>query len=179
MSHRRIIAGQLLAGLTFFGLTTPAAAQPGGAHVAVVTGLERTDAASGTGARDGFYYGGQLGYDWDLGPVFAGVEGELGGSTARTVLGTDRARQGVFANAAVRLAVPVVKGVRVFARGGYAYHAIGYDTAPSFKGSGYVVGGGAEADLGKALFVRAEYRFSDYGDSVRGQHFLSSLGLRF
>ncbi|MFM5886306.1 MAG: outer membrane protein [Novosphingobium sp.] len=165
----------LSAGLT---AVSPARAEDTGLRAAAVAGLERTDKASGAGADDGFYYGAQLGYDWDLGGVIAGVEGEVGGSTARGALGADRARQGVSANAAVRLAIPLREDMRVFARGGYAYHEIGYDAAPSFSGSGYTIGGGGEVDLGRDLYLRGEYRYSDYGSAVRGQHFLLGLGLK-
>ncbi|MFA7588398.1 MAG: hypothetical protein WCY11_19795, partial [Novosphingobium sp.] len=59
------------------------------------------------------------------------------------------------------------------------YHEIGYSTGPGFSGSGYTIGGGGELDLTDALFARAEYRFSDYGSTVRGQHFLLGAGIRF
>lgn len=158
---------------------SPALASPTGLRAAALAGLERTDAAPGTGASNGFYYGGQLGYDWELGPVIVGVEGDLGGSSAAQVVGTRRADQGVFASAAVRLAVPVTGHLRGFVRGGYAYHAVRYDTGRAFHGSGWALGGGGEADLTNRVFVRGEYRFSDYGQTVRGQQFLLGAGLRF
>lgn len=159
--------------------SSPALAEPTGLRATALAGLERTDAAPGTGASDGFYYGGQLGYDWQLGPVIAGVEGDLGGSSALQVIGTRRADQGVFASAAVRLAVPVSDGLRGFVRGGYAYHTVTYDTGRAFHGSGWTLGGGGEVDLTKRVFVRGEYRFSNYGQTVRGQQFLLGAGLRF
>jgi outer membrane immunogenic protein len=156
-----------------------AVAQDGGLRATALGGLERTDAAPGTGASDGVYFGGQLGYDAALGPVLIGVESEVGESTAKSTLAGNHARQGLFANAAVRLAIPISGGFRGFVRGGYAYHRISYDTGPDFDGSGYTLGGGAEADLSDRLFLRGEYRFSDYGTAVRGQHFLLGLGVRF
>jgi opacity protein-like surface antigen len=107
------------------------------------------------------------------------VEGDLGGSSAVQVIGTRRADQGVFASAAVRLAVPFTQGLRGFVRGGYAYHAVTYDTGRAFHGSGWTLGGGGEADLTSRVFVRGEYRFSDYGQAVRGQQFLLGAGIRF
>ena len=142
-------------------------------------GLERTDSAPGTGAVDGAYYGIQLGADWSLGPLLVGVEGDLGDSTASAALGTNRARQGLFASGAVRLALPVTSGARVFVRGGYAYHDVTYITGPAFHGSGFTGGGGAEIDLGRVMFVRAEYRYADYGNTVRGQQFLGGIGVKF
>lgn len=157
----------------------PALADARTIRATALGGLERTDSAPGTGAVDGFYYGGNLGADWDLGTVTVGLEGELGGSTASAVLPGRRANQGLFANAAVRVAVPVTNRARVFVRGGYAYHEIGYSTGPGFKGSGYVIGGGGEVDLIGQIYLRGEYRFSNYGSTVRGQQFLGGVGIKF
>lgn len=163
----------------FAALATPALAGGPQLRGAVIAGLERTDSAPGSGAEDGFYYGVQVGADWDLGGIKAGVEAELGDSTANAPNLGNQANQSLFANAAVRLAVPVTDGARVFVRGGYAYHKIDYATGPSFDGHGYTLGGGAELDLGERMFVRGEYRYSDYGQTVRGQHFVGGLGVRF
>ena len=168
----------LLISAAFF-TASAAHADPSGLRATALTGLERTDSAPGTGAQDGVYYGGQIGYDWDLGGLQAGFEGELGGSSARDPLVNTGARQGLFANAAVRVALPVTDRTRVFARGGYAYHEVTYTSAPKFAGSGYTLGGGGELDLGDRLLLRAEYRYSDYGNQVRGQHFVAGRGIRF
>jgi outer membrane immunogenic protein len=145
----------------------------------VLGGLDRTDSAPGTGAVDGVYYGVQLGADWYLGGLLAGVEGEIGDSTASAAVPGNRARQGLFGNAAVRVAVPFTDHLRGFVRGGYAYHQIDYTTGPAFKGSGYTLGGGGEVDLGERLFLRGEYRYSNYGKIVRGQQFLLGAGVKF
>ena len=174
-----MIRTALCAATLFVIAASPALAQPTGLRAAALAGLERTDAAPGTGASDGFYYGGQLGYDWQLGSVIAGVEADLGGSSAAQVIASRRADQGVFASAAVRIAVPVTDHLRGFVRGGYAYHAVTYDTGRAFHGSGWTLGGGGEVDLSRRVFVRGEYRFNDYGQRLRGQQFLLGAGLRF
>lgn len=161
------------------GATSPALAAPTGLRATALAGIERTDAAPGAGASDGFYSGGQLGYDWQSGPFTAGVEGDLGGSSASQRIGKRRADQGVFASAAVRLALPLTERVRGFVRGGYAYHSVIYDTGRAFHGSGWTLGGGGEIDLSKRVLVRGEYRFSDFGQTVRGQQFLFGAGVRF
>lgn len=158
---------------------TPALADSPELHGRIVAGLERTDTGPGAGARNGFYYGVNLGADWTLGPIKAGVEGELGESSARASDLPGQPAQGLFANAVVRLTVPVTGGARVFARGGYAYHRIDRTAAPDFDGHGYVVGAGAEVDLFDNVSLRGEYRFSDYGQAVRGQHFVAGLSYRF
>jgi len=174
--HR--LAAIASAGLFTATLAAPAIASPE-LHGGIVTGLERTDTGPGAGARDGFYYGINLGADWDLGPIKAGVEGELGDSSAKAVDLPGQPAQGLFANAVVRLTVPVTGKTRLFARGGYAYHRIDQNAAPAIDGHGYVVGAGGELDLIRNIALRGEYRFSDYGQTVRGQQFLAGLSLRF
>lgn len=173
----RLIAMALAASAGLAGAR--AAAQAPELRAAVIGGLERTDSAPGTGAVDGSYYGVQLGADWNLGGLLVGVEGEVGDSTASAVIPGNRASQGLFGNAALRIAVPVTDHLRGFVRGGYAYHQIDYATGPAFKGSGYTLGGGGEIDLGERLFLRGEYRFSDYGRTIRGQQFLVGAGIKF
>ena len=85
----------------------------------------------------------------------------------------------MFGAAAIRAALPLADGLRVFARGGYAFHELKFSNAPSITGQGWQVGGGAEADLGRRFYLRGEYRFSDYGRTVRGQQFLLGSGVRF
>ena len=174
-----MVRSALAAAVLLAASASSAWAKPTGLRATALAGLERTDGAPGSGASDGLYYGGQLGYDWKLGPVIAGVEGELGGSSTNQIVGTRRASQGVFASAAVRLAVSVIGGLRGFVRGGYAYHEVTYDTGSAFHGSGWTLGAGGEVDVAQRLFVRAEYRFADYGRTVRGQQFLGGVGLRF
>ena len=157
----------------------PAAAEAPKLRATVLGGLERTGSAPGTGAVDGVYYGVQLEADWNLAGLLVGIEGDLGDSTASAVIPGNRARQGLFGTAAVRVAVPFTDHLRGFVRGGYAYHQIDYTTGPAFKGSGYSLGGGGEVDLGEHLLLRGEYRYSNYGNTVRGQQFLLGAGVKF
>ena len=172
-------SGPLLCAIACGLSATSALAEAPQLRVTALGGLERTDSAPGTGAVDGAFYGGQIGADWKLGGLIVGVEADLGDSTAKAAITGNLARQGVFGSAAVRVALPLGDRARVFVRGGYAYHTVNYTTGPAFKGSGYTVGAGGELDLTGALFVRSEYRFNDFGQSVRGQQFLGGLGLRF
>lgn len=150
-----------------------------GARVAAIAGLDRTDAAPGAGASDGFFYGGQLGYDVALGAVVVGAEADLGGSTATGRVGAVRSEQGLFATAAVRAGVTVGSNLLPFIRAGYAYHEVKRDGASDLSSSGYTVGAGLDYAVGERVFLRGEYRYSDYGDRLRGQQFLAGVGLRF
>lgn len=172
---RNLIALPLLLAAT----ATPALASPDGLRATAIAGLERTDSAPGSGAQNGFYYGVQIGADWSVGGVVAGVEAEIGESTASDLSLPGQPRQAEFGNLALRVALPVTDRTRAFVRGGYAYHRIDNAAGADFNGHGYVIGGGIEADLTTNLFARAEYRFSDYGSTVRGQQFLGGIGVRF
>ena len=156
-----------------------AAAEAPRLRATVLGGLDRTDSAPGTGAVGGVYYGVQLGADWALGGLLVGVEGDIGDSMASAAIPGNLARQGLFGSAAVRVAVPFTDHLRGFVRGGYAYHQIDYTTGPAFKSSGFTLGGGGEVDLGERLFLRGEYRYSNYGHTVRGQQFLLGAGVKF
>ena len=177
--NRHRFALPLFAILASLAFGSAAQAESTGLRATVLGGLERTDSAPGAGAKDGVYYGGQIGYDFNLAGLIGGVEGDLGGSSASDTVGLLRAKQGVFASAAVRVALPVMQRMRVFARGGYAYHEINYSNGSKFSGNGFVLGGGAEVDLGERLLLRGEYRYSDFGRQVRGQQFLAGIGIRF
>lgn len=168
------------AAILFASMAPAAVAAPfEGPRIAVLAGLDRTDAAPGAGASDGAFYGGQIGYDLALDPVIIGVEADLGGSTATQAVGAVRSEQGVFATAAVRVGAPIGERLLPFARVGYAYHEVGRSGAADLSSSGFTAGAGAEYGFGERLFLRGEYRYSDYGDRLRGQQFLAGLGLRF
>ncbi len=162
-------------------LSAPAAgAEPfAGPRVALLGGLDRTDAAPGAGASDGFFYGGQLGYDVALDSFVLGAEADVGASTANGRVGAVRSEQGVFATAAVRVGLPIGSGLLPFARAGYAYNEVDRSGAADLSSSGYTAGAGLEYAAGERLFLRGEYRYSDYGDRLRGQQFLLGTGLRF
>lgn len=162
-------------------LSPPAAgAEPfAGPRVALLGGLDRTDAAPGAGASDGFFYGGQIGYDVMVDSFVIGVEADVGGSTANGQVGAVRSEQGLFATAAVRVGLPIGSGLLPFARAGYAYHEANRSGAADLSSSGFTAGAGLEYSISERLFVRSEYRYSDYGDRLRGQQFLLGAGLRF
>jgi outer membrane immunogenic protein len=163
-------------------LSLPAAALAGpfeGPHVEAVAGLDSTDAGPGLGARDAFLYGIGGGYDWRFGAVVAGLEAEADGSTAKqTIAGVER-RVGRSLYAGARLGIAATTDLLFYAKGGYVNGRFGSDAGDSRTGSGFRVGGGAEYAISQHIFLRAEYRYSDYGRDTRGQHFVGALGWRF
>lgn len=168
------------AALLFAMMAPEAVAAPfEGARVAVLAGLDRTDAAPGAGASDGFFYSGQLGFDITVDPVIVGVEADVAGSTATGRVGAVRSEQGIFATAALRVGVPIGERLLPFVRAGYAYHEVRRSGASDLSSSGFTAGAGVEYGVSERLFLRGEYRYADYGDRLRGQQFLAGFGVRF
>lgn len=129
------------------------------------------------GDDNGTLYGGVIGYDMNLGGFVVGVEGEYTESavkqTEQSVLVTgDKASlsAGRDLYAGVRLGYEFVPNAMIYAKGGYtnAKAKLRYDdnagsvTSFSDELDGYRIGGGLEATSNN-MFVRLEYRYSDYG----------------
>ncbi len=149
-----------------------------GPHVEAVAGLDSTDAGPGLGARDAFLYGVAGGYDWRFGAAVAGVEAEADGSTGRqTIAGIDY-RVGRSLYAGVRAGVIVSRDLLVYAKGGYANGRFTTSAGGGSTDGGYRVGAGAEYAVSRQVFLRGEYRYTNYG-SLAGQHFVGALGYRF
>ena len=146
-----------------------------GPHIEAIAGYDRTDVGPGLPAAGGLVYGLAGGYDIAAGGVRLGGELEADGSTARaTVAGAPR-RVGRSLYAGLRAGVVVAPRLLVYAKGGYANGRFG----DAYTGDGFRVGGGGEWALGDRVFVRAEYRYSDYGREARGQTWIGGFGYRF
>ena len=136
-----------------------------------VTGL-------GSDSDEGVAYGITAGYDHGFGDIFIGIEGEIVesevGVTARDVLAAgDRveldASRDLYVGA--RLGAYVGDVLSLYVKGGYTNAGIEgeyFDGTTTFEESdnlgGYRLGGGLEAQLTSSLALRAEYRYSDYGE---------------
>lgn len=130
--------------------------------------------------RDGLLYGAAVGYDFQVGGVVAGFEGEFTDSTTR-------AREGGIVNAndsaSMRAARDLYVGGRlgfaaapatlIYAKAGYTNarfktdynNGAGVTTLTSNDLDGYRLGLGIEQKLnvfGPSSFVKAEYRYSNY-----------------
>ena len=129
------------------------------------------------GSKGGLNYGVTAGYDFHLGGVILGVEGEFSDSTTKETV-TDIDVVGDEASLAAgrdlyvgaRLGVPVSKNVLLYAKGGYTNARVklryddGVDTFSAGDNlGGFRIGAGAEYVSGP-IFGRVEYRYSDYGD---------------
>ncbi len=116
-------------------------------------------------SKGGVLYGLTAGYDYDLGTLVIGVEGEVSDSTVKetatdVLVAGDRwklsAGRDLYVGA--RLGFPVSHNLMLYAEGGYTNAR-----AKLSVSDGYRVGGGIEfANPGH--FARLEYRYSDYGN---------------
>ncbi|MFM9978410.1 MAG: outer membrane protein [Sphingomonadaceae bacterium] len=131
-------------------------------------------------SRDGVLYGGQLGYDFQLGGAIAGIEAELSDSSTRAR--ASDVTDGITTNASLaadrdlyigaRIGFAVAPSTMLYAKGGYTNARFKFDfndgtTAfnEGLTADGYRLGAGIEQKLnlfGPSGFVKAEYRYSNY-----------------
>ena len=151
-------------------VATPAFAQDAtpftGPYVGGVLGVDSVELESNglDGNDKGTIYGGVIGYDMNLGGVIVGLEGEYTESEAsesqRNILTAgDKAslNAGRDLYAGARVGYQIDPNAMLYVKGGYT-NAF----SVSDKLDGYRVGGGLEASANN-MFVRLEYRYSDYG----------------
>ena len=123
-------------------------------------------------------YGVGAGYDMNMGGVVLGVEGEWMKSQAKTDYDTFGFTEFGVANieagrdlyAGVRVGVPLGSKALIYAKGGYTNARFNVlatdnvtDTQTDIDVDGWRAGAGAELALSKNMFVKAEYRYSNYG----------------
>ncbi|WP_419814962.1 outer membrane protein [Glacieibacterium sp.] len=165
-----------------------AAAEPfNGAFVGVQGGWQQDkqrlslDNVDGSSSRygdkkDGFAYGGQLGFDTKVTPqIVLGVEASATGRTGSTrfddgVGDAFRLKQGRTLNATARAGYLVSPLGLLYVRGGYTNAQFrinnGFDSAHDNRG-GYTAGVGYEQFLTKQVSARVEYNYSHFGrDSI-------------
>jgi outer membrane immunogenic protein len=192
---------------TFF-VAVPAHAQFAGPRVearlafdSVKATVEDGDPFATEDGESAISYGGEVGYDLQLGPAMVGAYAGLEGSNLRTcdeVFGGDGGCIGQGRNLYVgaRAGFRVAPRVMVYGKAGYSNGSIDvsyegngfgdFDVNEDF--GGYHLGVGAELALLSGLYGRLEYVHTDYGEFefdtddvgkfTRGQ-LMVGLGLRF
>jgi outer membrane immunogenic protein len=173
------IAFALLAGAA---VAAPAAAQEAknfsGPFVGVQLGWQQdrqsltTSTVPPTTTRssgDGFAYGGQAGYDVQLGSsAVLGVEASITGRTGSNRFPTFDLEAGRTINATARAGWLITPEGLLYARGGYsnARFNIQGPAGASETRDGYLVGAGYEHMLARNVSARVEYNYSDYGNDT-------------
>lgn len=175
------------AALLSTALATPAFAQEGapftGPHVEALVGYD--DVADGDGD---LMYGVSAGYDFQMGGVIAGIEGEFADSDVNGAasdlfsagdsfrLNTDR---DLYLGA--RLGFAVSPSTMIYVKGGYTNakfegrfdNGAGTIFNNGVTADGYRVGAGMEQKfnlLGPSGFIKAEYRYSNYKNLDIGEN---------
>lgn len=150
-----------------------------GPYVGVVGGYDHVILSDGgvSESKDGFSYGGVLGYDFRMGSGVFGIEGEVAGSTTKETINDvlvagDSAslKSGRDLYIGVRGGVLVTPNALLYVKGGYANGRItGTYTSPGGSDSlsdnvnGVRIGAGAEYAFGM-FRTRVEYRYTDYSE---------------
>jgi outer membrane immunogenic protein len=182
--------------LLVVGATDPANAQDRsftGPRVEMNAGYDATHAddgiASTPNSLDGIRVGAAAGYDVSVGSIFTiGAEIGLGWQLQGSLdygSGATRAQltSGYDFDASLRVGARVAPRTLLFVKAGYAnseYRArIGTGDTVKDDNDGYRLGAGVEQALGKHLYAKAEYRYTDYGDDVTRHQVLAGLGWRF
>ena len=180
-----------IAGAAVALFAVPAAANAQ-AWVQAETGL---DVVSVEGESDeGVSYGVSAGYDIPLsGGMFVGVQGTVADSTTKECLSDvlavgDEAclKTGRDLSAVVRLGTSVGENAKLYVLGGYTNARIrltyddGVDSASeSENGDGFRLGAGAQYTLSNNIFVKGEYRYSNYESDFSRHNVLVGLGVQF
>lgn len=188
----------ILAALAASAAAAPAFAQDAtftGPRAEAIVGWDHvSDDSVNNGSRDGVVYGGQLGYDYQAGKAVFGVEGEVtGASTKDTANGVlvagDRLKVSAGRDLYVGGRVGIVAGSRalIYAKGGYTnarFNSEYTSTTGTIEDhetlDGWRLGAGAEVKLNDKVYLKSEYRYSDYGGVGGERHqVVGGVGVRF
>ena len=151
-----------------------------GPRVEALVGYDSVRAGNedaGDDSVDGLTYGVGAGFDFDLGGVVLGIEGEYAESegsqefgqtiNGTAFLGSIDVGRDIYVGG--RIGVPVTPRTLLYAKAGYtnttidstftsAANAVDFDASVD----GYRLGAGVEQMLGRNLYLKAEYRYSNY-----------------
>jgi outer membrane immunogenic protein len=197
----------LLAAATFF-VALPAHAQFSGPRVEARLAYDSVEATIetgdplDTGSESAISYGGEVGYDLQLGPAVVGAYAGLEGSNLRTcqeIFGDDEGCIGQGRNLYIgaRAGFSAAPRVLLYAKAGYSNGSIDFTYEGDLIGEGfelnedfggYHVGIGGEFAVTDSFYGRLEYVHTDYGeldfegetagDFTRGQVMVGA-GFRF
>ncbi len=116
--------------------------------------------------HDGFNGGAFAGIQGQNGSIVYGVEGDVGYSGAKGSNAGIETKSGVEGSLRARLGYAVNDRVLLYGTGGGAAESLkASDAFGSDRKTmlGYTVGAGADVKVTEQVFVRGEYRFTDYG----------------
>lgn len=162
-----------------------------GPRAEIISGWDRVaDGQSGSHGNDGVVYGGAVGYDFQVGGAVIGFEGEATGSTNKAtttsvVVTNDSLRVKSGRDLYVGGRVGFLAGPRtlIYAKGGYTNAKLetryvnGASTVDtSANADGWRVGAGAEFMVSNNVYLKGEYRYSNY-NKINGPSASTSIDL--
>lgn len=186
----------LAAGTAFAATAMPAAAQNmqggdfTGPRVEAIVGYDITRAGSSSDNDindqddqdiDGLLYGVGIGYDFDMGGMVLGIEGEWTDSTAKTEFsdgadfegfGLGRVDTGRDLYVGARVGGKLSDDLLAYVKGGYTntkYNVLSTDGESELdqdiNTDGWRVGAGLEYQMADNIFTKIEYRYSKYEEA--------------
>lgn len=160
-------------------IAAPAMAQEApaftGGHAEAIVGYDTIDfGVPGVSNGDGVVYGVNLGYDFALGGAVAGVEAELTDSSVEKF--TLDAKRDIYVGA--RVGAPMGAAL-LYAKAGYTNLRLGAPGVGSANADGFRLGAGVEYALSGNLFLKGEYRYSNYENDISRHQVVGGLGIRF
>lgn len=173
-------------------ISAPAFAQEAsaftGPRVEIITGYDNVD-ADGAKSADGLLYGLNAGYDFAMGGVILGLEGEVSDSTAKKSYAIGRTVTDRDLYIGARIGVPIGDKALAYAKAGYTNARFEYEEAAGGEGGGAISGGknadglrlgaGIEYRLGGNIFLKGEYRYSNYEAGLSRHQLVTGVGIRF
>lgn len=173
----------LISGAAFALFATPAFAQDSsdesltGPYIGVIAGYDSVSIDDGIddASEDDVMYGIIAGYDYDMGNMVIGIEGEYSesnvGISATDGINTVALKAATDLYAGVRVGFKAGDIALLYVKGGYTTGRaeVEFDDGVDFYSegdnlNGFRIGAGFEYPLGSIFALRAEYRYSDYGD---------------
>ncbi|TVV69835.1 outer membrane protein [Sphingomonas solaris] len=188
---KSVIAAAVLAA----GIASPALAQDAGHptfRLEAHGGWDRVQALGDH--KDGVLYGIGGGVDVPLGTnVFVGLDANVEDSSAKYCESSvftvgDRAcvKTGRDLSVGGRIGTTLAGGAKIYALGAYtnarlkvSYTLAGTRDSESANGDGWRVGAGAQFPLSENLFVKGEYRYSNYEGDFSRHQVLGGVGINF
>ena len=126
-------------------------------------GSQKGTADAAYGSLDGAQIGGTAGYNYQMGQIVLGMEGDMDWSNAKSTNGANVSKQTSIGTVRGRLGYSVDR-VLLFTTGGYAggsvERSVGANSAKDWH-NGYALGAGMEYAITNNVSAKAEYLYTD------------------
>ena len=157
-----------------------------GVHAEVITGYDVVD-ADGTDSSDGILYGLNAGYDFAMGGVILGLEGEIADSSTKRRFAGGRTVTDRDLYVGARIGLPLGDRALAYGKVGYTNARFESEVAAGEAGTisshanadGIRLGAGLEYRLSDMLFLKGEYRYSNYEAGLSRHQVVTGIGARF